>query len=344
MTFPITPPVKPMLAKLQKEIPKGDGWLYEPKWDGFRGVVFRDGDTMQIDSRNGQPLARYFPEVVRVLHETLPERCVVDGEIVIATPQGLDFDALQLRLHPAASRVNMLAEQTPATFIAFDLLALSEDVRGRPLRERFDKLVSSVKTSDQCFITPQTEDPPKAMKWFEEFEGAGLDGIVAKREELPYVEGERVMVKVKHQRTADCVVGGYRVHKSGEGVGSLLLGLYNDDGTLHFVGFTSSFKVSERKALVEKLKPYLKEGSFEGGRAPYAPSRWRGPKAQTEFVSLNPELVCEVAFDHLQGPRFRHGTTFLRWRPDKDAAECTFDQFEPPRPFSLTKIRKLSER
>lgn len=342
MSYPIAPPVRPMLAKLQKEIPIGDGWLYEPKWDGFRGIVFRDGDRMYIASRNDRPLDRYFPEVVDALSKALPDKAVVDGEIIIAGPKGLDFDALQLRLHPAESRVKLLAEQTPASFIAFDLLALAEDLRGRPLTERFSKLRSSLNKAKRLLITPQTTDPKEASTWFEEFEGAGLDGIVAKRSDQRYVEGERVMVKVKHSRTADCVVGGYRVAKSGEGVGSLLLGLHDESGIMHFVGFTSSFKAPERRKLVEVLKPFLKEGSFSGGRTPYEPSRWNS-KRDTEFVSLEPKLVCEVAFDHLQGDRFRHGTTFLRWRRDKDPADCTFEQFEPPRPFSLDEIRKISE-
>lgn len=332
-----------MLAKLQKDIPVGDGWLYEPKWDGFRGIVFRDGDRIYVGSRNDRPLDRYFPELVEELMQALPERAVVDGEIIIAGSKGLDFDALQLRLHPAESRVRLLARQTPVSFIAFDLLALGEDLRDRPLTERFAKLRSNLKTSNRLFVTPQTEDAGDAATWFEKFEGAGLDGIVAKRSDQRYVEGERVMVKVKHSRTADCVVGGYRVAKSGEGVGSLLLGLFDESETLHFVGFTSSFKVAERKKLIDVLKPFLKEGSFSGGRMPYEPSRWN-PKRDTEFVSLEPKLVCEVAFDHLQGDRFRHGTTFLRWRPDKDPSECTFEQFDPPRPFSLEEIRKLSEK
>jgi ATP-dependent DNA ligase len=342
MGYPISPPIEPMLAKLQDEIPRGEGWLYEPKWDGFRAIVFRDGDRTHIGSRKTQPLERYFPELIPILERAAPPRSVLDGEIVIASSHGLDFDALLQRIHPAASRVNLLATRTPASFIAFDLLASGrQDLRNRPLSDRRQRLVASVRISDQFLLTPQTSDPDLAMEWFERFEGAGLDGIVAKRGDLKYVPGERVMVKVKHERTADCVVGGYRLSKTGEGVGSLLLGLYDDQGVLHHVGHTSSFSLKERKEVLARIRPLEGGRSFAHGRTPGAPSRWTGDR-DLSWVALRPRLVCEVAFDHLQGDRFRHGATFLRWRPDKKPKDCTYEQLVPPRPFSLEEIRKLA--
>ena len=340
MAFPLEPPLEPMLAKLSSEIPEGDGWLYEPKWDGFRAIVFRDGRDLHIGSRKTQPLERYFPEVVETLLECIPRRSVVDGEIVIVSKDGLDFDALLQRIHPAESRIRMLAETTPASFIAFDLLALSSDIRQSPLDKRRKKLVASIKTADRCLVTPQSHDVEDAKRWFEEFEGAGLDGIVAKRIEQPYAHGERVMLKIKHKRTADCVVGGYRLSKDGTGVGSLLLGLYNS-GVLHFVGHTSSFKADERKKLLQELKPLEQGDSFGRGRTPGGPSRWSAGQNKS-WVALRPELVCEVAFDHLQGARFRHGTRLLRWRPDKSPRDCDFEQLIPPRPFSIDEIRRLA--
>lgn len=327
-----------MLAKLHDDIPRGDGWVYEPKWDGFRAIVFKDDDRTRIASRNALPLERYFPELVETLEVALPEPCVADGEIVIAGPSGLDFEALQMRLHPAESRVRRLAIQTPASFVAFDLLAAGgEDLRAQPLDARRRRLLDIVRPGARCFVTPQTADPAEAASWFERFEGAGLDGVVAKRADGRYVEGERVMVKVKHLRTADCVVGGYRLDKHGKSLGSLLLGLYDSDGVLHFVGHTSSFNAAQRREVLAKLRAFEGGESFAGGRAPGGPSRWSRDR-DLSWVPLEPRLVCEVAFDHLQGYRFRHATRFLRWRPDKDPKECVFDQLEPPHPFSLDDI------
>ncbi len=344
MAYPIDPPIEPMLAALKREIPRGDGWLYEPKWDGFRAIVYRDGDRVHIGSRNELPLERYFPEVVDVVKGALPARAVADGEIVLPGENGLEFELLQLRLHPAESRVKKLAAEMPATFVPFDLLATDEDVRERPFSERRRLLVEVLKPSDRCFVTPQTDDAGVAEEWFEQFEGAGLDGVVAKRAEGPYVPGQRVMVKVKHERTADCVVGGYRLAKDRKGVGSLLLGLYGD-GHLNYVGFTSSFRAPERVKLLEMLRPLetTPEESFGLERAPGGTSRWNQGK-DVSWIPLKPVLVAEVAFDHLQGYRFRHGTTFRRWRTDKDPEDCDYDQFKPPAAFALADIRALSER
>lgn len=344
MTFPLEPPIKPMLAKLEREIPSGAGWLYEPKWDGFRAIVFRDGERARVDSRNQLPLLRYFPELADIAAESLPSRCVLDGEIVIATEKGLDFDALQLRLHPAESRVRKLREEIPAAFIPFDVLHDGrDDLRQRGCAERRARLVAAVAPADRCFVTPQADDVETARDWFERFEGAGLDGVIAKRADGRYVENKREWVKVKHDRTADCVVGGYRVNKTGDGVGSLLLGVYDAEGTFHFLGFTSSFKSAERRELLALLEPLRRVDSFDGFRMPGESSRWSAGRDASWFP-IEQRLVCEVAFDHLQGGwRFRHGTTFRRWRPDKDASDCTFDQFEEPRPVALAEIRRLSE-
>ena len=332
-----------MLARLSPAIPNGPEWRYEPKWDGFRALIYRDRDDVEIGSRNALPLGRYFPEVVEIARSLLPRRCVVDGEIVIPSENGLDFEALQLRLHPAASRVQKLATELPASYVAFDVLHDgTADRRSDPFDDRRSTLTSLIESSERCFATPQTRDPREAAAWFERFEGAGLDGIVAKRGDGPYVHGERVMTKIKHERTADCIVAGYRPAKNGVGIGSLLLGLYDDDGLLHHVGFTSAFRAPQRRALLEMLKPYEQGGGFTG-RAPYAASRWSQGRDDT-YVALRPELVCEVAFDHLQGDRFRHGTRFIRWRPDRDARSCTYEQFEAPAAFSLGDIIRLSER
>jgi ATP-dependent DNA ligase len=337
MTLPVAPPLEPMLAKAESAIPREGDWLYEPKWDGFRALIFRDGADLRIDSRNSLPLQRYFPELVEPLQQALPGRCVVDGEIVIATPNGLDFDALQMRLHPAASRVKMLAAQNPASVVLFDLLALDDDdLRERPLRERRALLLQSVDATTQVGITPQTLSPDEATQWFERYEGAGLDGVVAKRADGDYRHGERRWVKVKHLRTADCVVGGFRPLTKGVGVGSLLLGLY-DDGILHHVGHTSGFSASERKEILARLEPLIGGDSFGYGAMPGAPSRWnRG--ADHSFTSVHASLVCEVSFDHLQGRRFRHAARFLRWRPDREPTSCTFEQLAPPEEFALEDI------
>ncbi|MFN2614394.1 MAG: ATP-dependent DNA ligase [Actinomycetota bacterium] len=335
MTFPVEPPIEPMLSAPREEIPVGGSWLYEPKWDGFRAIVYRDRDTIRIDSRNNLPLGRYFPDVVDLVKDALPGRCVVDGEIVIAGENGLDFDALQLRLHPAASRVAKLAKELPASFVVFDLLALDGSLMDAPFHARRASLMSAVRATDRVFVTPQTDDPALARDWFERFEGAGLDGVIAKQSSLLYVPGERVMVKVKHQRTADCVVVGYRLNKTRDGIGSLVLGVYNDGEMMH-IGFTSTFKAAERRKLLEQLRA-MELGTRQGG----PPSRWTQGK-DTTWMEVKPVLVCEVAYDHLQGGwRFRHGARFMRWRKDKAPSDCTYEQFEPPKPFRLEDVRAL---
>lgn len=337
--LPISPPLEPMLARLLEDIPEGEVWLYEPKWDGFRALGFVDGDDVHIASRRGQPLQRYFPEVAEALARAFDRPAVVDGEIIIAGPAGLDFDALQLRIHPAASRVRMLAAESPARFVAFDLLAFGdEDLRELTFADRRRILRDALLAQPDVHITPQTDDAGEAKLWFERYEGAGLDGVVAKRRDQRYVHGERAMMKIKHLRTVDCVVGGYRLAKSGDGVASLLLGLYAPGPRLHYVGHTSSFKAAERRALLEALQPLVGGDGFGGGAGPGGPSRWNQGRDTTTWVPLRPELVCEVAFDHMQGPRFRHATRFLRWRPDKAPEDCTYDQLTPPRPFSLDDV------
>lgn len=343
MTLPLQPFIEPMLSEAEDEIPVGDGWRYEPKYDGFRALVFRDGEKVHLQSRKGQPLERYFPELLPLLQSALPERAVIDGEIIMPTPHGLDFDTLQLRLHPAASRVQKLSKETPAAFVAFDVLAIDdEDLRELPLDERRRRLLTSLKPTDEVFVTPQATDVAQAKTWFHEFEGAGLDGVIAKKGDLRYRAGERVMVKVKHLRTVDCVVGGYRVHKHG-GVGSLLLGLYDEHGTLHHVGHTSSFKAKERKELLTQLEPLKGGVSFGSGRTPGAPSRWNSGKELAEWVPLTPTLVCEVTFDYLQGERFRHAATFVRWRSDKAPQACKYDQIQRPEKFSLSQLTRASQ-
>lgn len=341
-----------MLAKLSPELPDGTGWLFEPKWDGFRALVFRDGDELLLQSRDLKPLGRYFPELAAPLLGQLPRRCVLDGEIVIAGDRGLDFSALLLRIHPAASRVALLAQQTPASYVAWDLLALGdEDLRSAPLNERRRRLEQALGEARRpLHLTPATRERQVALDWFDRFEGAGLDGVVAKRLDDVYQPGVRAMVKVKHQRTADCVVGGFRWHKAGPGtmVGSLLLGLYDTDGVLHHVGIAASFTTERRRALLTELAP-LREGALEahpwrqwrlepeGTRMPGATSRWNRGK-DLSWEPLRPERVCEVAYDHLQGDRFRHATHFLRWRPDKRPADCTYEQLEETPAFELDQI------
>ncbi|HUR23097.1 MAG TPA: ATP-dependent DNA ligase [Acidimicrobiales bacterium] len=355
MQLPVMPPVKPMLAKLAREMPPPEGMLYEPKWDGFRCIVFRDGDEVELGSRNEKPLTRYFPELPPALKANIPPRCVLDGEIVIAGAGGLEFEALLQRIHPAASRINMLAETTPASFVAFDLLALgNEDLRQRPFGERRALLEQALAAATPpVHLTPATGDPTVATDWFNRFEGAGLDGVVAKPLSLPYREDERVMWKVKHARTADCVVAGFRVHKDGAGVGSLLLGLYDGEGTLHHVGVASSFSVARRKELAVELEPY-RAGALDGhpwagwaeaeaaaaekgGRMPGGQSRWNAGRNMS-WEPLRPELVAEVAFDHLQGDRFRHATSFVRWRPEREPASCTYGQLEVAVPEELEAV------
>ncbi|MDQ2690392.1 MAG: ATP-dependent DNA ligase [Chloroflexota bacterium] len=359
MAFPIEPPIEPMLAKPTPAIPEGEGWIYEPKWDGFRAMVFRDGGEVYVQSRDLKPLNRYFPELEEPLLGVGPSdaRFVLDGEVVIARPDGgLDFDALLLRIHPAESRVRMLAAQSPASFVAFDCLAdASDDLRGRAFadrRARLERLLADPPAAVR--LTPSTTDPSVAQHWFDVFEGAGLDGVIAKRADEPYAPGKRTMAKIKHQRTADCVVAGFRWHKNGPGtlVGSLLLGLWNAEGHLQHVGVTSSFTMAKRAELVDFLAPYrdgvqdhpwrewaLAEAAAaeEGRRMPGAMSRWNRGK-DLSWQPLRPELVCEVAFDHLQGDRFRHAATFKRWRPDKSPADCRYDQLEETPPALLADL------
>jgi len=351
--FPIEPPVEPMLAKLADALPQGDAFLYEPKWDGFRAIVFRDrADDVYIQSRDLRPLDRYFPELHEALSAKLPAGSVIDGEIVIAGARGLDFDALQLRLHPAASRVAKLAQATPAAFVAFDVLAVAGDsVMERPQTERRTQLEELLKeTLSPVYLTPMTRDRGKAAQWLQQFEGAGLDGVIAKPVDATYQPGKRTMLKVKHVRTADCVVAGFRWHKSGEDtVGSLLLGLYDDGGLLHHVGVTSAFTMVKRKELAQELEPLRTdaathhpwrdwaEADGSGGRMPGGQSRWSAGK-DLSWEPLRIERVCEVKYDHLQGDRFRHAAVFLRWRSDKPPAACRYDQLEVTTPFELAQV------
>ena len=348
------PPVKPMLAKLSRDLPVSEDLVYEPKWDGFRCIVFRDGDEIELGSRNEKPLNRYFPELIGALRDNLPARCVFDGEIVISSPHGLDFDALLNRIHPAASRVAMLAEQTPASFVAFDILALGDDdLRSRPFAARRRLLEEALTGSGPpVHLTPMTTDPSVAADWFARFEGAGLDGVVAKGVDLAYVEDKRLMLKVKHDRTADCVVAGFRWHKDGDGVGSLLLGLYDDAGTLHHVGVATSFSVARRKELAAEVEPFQADaleghpwqgwaeaeaGGVDGQRQPGGPSRWNAKK-DLSWEPLRIERVAEVGYDALQGDRFRHATKLVRWRPDRDPTSCTYAQLEKPVPEVLAEV------
>jgi ATP-dependent DNA ligase len=349
----VAPPVEPMLAKLAEALPSADNFLYEPKWDGFRSIVFRDGADVYIQSRDLRPFDRYFPELHDSLAERLPAGCVVDGEIVIMTPHGLDFDALQLRLHPAASRVTKLARETPASFVAFDLLAVNgKSLMDQPQSERrarLEKLLSKI--GPPVYLTPMTTDRSRALQWLDQFEGAGLDGVIAKPADSPYLPGKRAMLKVKHVRTADCVVAGFRWHKTGKGVvGSLLLGLYDARGALQHVGVTSSFTMAMRRQLATELEP-LRKNAFENhpwkewaqaeahevDRMPGAQSRWSAGK-NLSWEPLRIERVVEVKYDHLQGDRFRHATTFLRWRPDKQPRDCRYDQLEVTRAYDLEKV------
>ena len=344
MKLPVMPPVEPMLARAAKEIPVGE-FAYEPKWDGFRAIVFRDGDEVEIGSRNGRPMTRYFPEVVAAVGSRLPERCVVDGELVVpdAARGRLDFEALQQRIHPADSRVRLLAQRTPAHLVAFDLLALGDrDLTGEPFGERRRVLEQALAAAGPpIHLTPATRDPKVAKRWFDEFEGAGLDGVVAKPLPAPYQPGRRAMIKIKHVRTADCVVAGFRVHKSdARAVGSLLLGLYDDAGGLVNVGVIGAFTAERRRALFHEFQPLVTSfqdhpWDWEGGeaatRTPRSAeySRWSAGKDLT-FVPLRPERVVEVSYDHMEGDRFRHTAQFVRWRPDREPRSCTFRQLEQP--------------
>ena len=344
-----------MLAKLSDELPEGEGWLYEPKWDGFRALVFRgDAGDVYIQSRDSRPLDRYFPELHEALLDRLPDRCVVDGEIVIVSPHGLDFDALQMRLHPAASRVAKLAKEIPTSFVAFDLVAASgRDLRETPQAERRRLLEQTLRgVEPPVYLTPLTRDRAVARDWLDRFEGAGLDGVIAKHADLTYQPGKRAMLKIKHARTADCVVAGFRWHKSGkDAIGSLLLGLFDDQERLHHVGVTSSFTMVKRRELVHELAP-LRDNALEkhpwrewaehsaGGamtRMPGGQSRWSAGK-DLSWEPLRVERVCEVKYDHMQGDRFRHAATFQRWRTDRRPEDCRYDQLEVTTPYELEKI------
>jgi ATP-dependent DNA ligase len=350
MDLPVMPPVKPMLAKAVHAVPRTPGLSFEPKWDGFRCIVFRDGDEIELGSRNDRPLTRYFPELAELLREALPQRCVVDGEIVIVTGTGLDFEALQLRLHPAASRVTKLAAETPASFVAFDLLALGDrSLMDVPFGER-RRLLEGVLDDAlaRVHLTPVTTDPDIAEDWFTRFEGAGFDGVMAKPTDLPYEPDKRVMWKVKHERTADCVVAGFRWHKDGETVGSLLLGLFDDAGVLHHVGVATSFTAARRRELVDELAP-LRVDALEGHpwrqwaeahaeqRIPGAYSRWAVGK-DLSWVPLRTEWVAEVRYEHVQGRRFRHGSRLVRFRPDRTPESCTYAQLDQVAPAELATL------
>jgi ATP-dependent DNA ligase len=349
MDLPVMPPVKPMLAKSVPAIPPDAS--YEPKWDGFRSICFRDADDVELGSRNERPMTRYFPELVAAVKAELPQRCVIDGEIIVPTGHGLDFEALQQRIHPADSRIRLLAEKTPASFIAFDLLALgNDDYTRRPFSERRAVLVDALQgCGPSIHVTPATTDLPTAQRWFDDFEGAGLDGVVAKPLTITYQPDKRIMFKIKHQRTADCVVAGYRVHKAdAEAIGSLLLGLYADDGALVSVGVIGALPMAERRRLFAELQPLVTTfaghpwnwAAHEAGeRTPRKNefSRWNAGK-DLSFVPLRPERVVEVRYDHMEGQRFRHTAQFNRWRPDREPRSCTYAQLDSPVTFSLSDI------
>ncbi|MEH0842016.1 ATP-dependent DNA ligase [Micromonospora sp. CPCC 205711] len=354
MDLPINPPVEPMLAKSVARLPTDPGLTYEPKWDGFRCIVFRDGDEVELASRGGKSMTRYFPEVVEQARRQLPARCVVDGELIVIRRDGpsgqprLDFELLAQRIHPAASRVKLLAETTPADFVAFDLLALGNELltdEPYPVRRaRLEEALAGVRPP--VHVTQVTTDPEVARRWFEVFEGAGLDGLIVKPADLPYQPGKRLMSKVKHARTADVVVAGFRWHKSGPVVGSLLLGLYDDAGVLHHVGVSASFTMTRRQELLEELAPYRDTGGEHpwvhgdherGQRIPGGVSRWTGTK-NLEWEPLRPELVVEVAYDAMEGERFRHTARFVRWRPDRDPRSCRYDQLDRPIRFDVDQV------
>jgi ATP-dependent DNA ligase len=354
VNLPVAPPLLPMLAKRVEELPRDAGWIFEPKWDGFRALIFRDGDEVLIQSRDEKPLDRYFPELGPALREQLPARCVLDGEVVIARDGALDFEALQLRLHPAASRAKKLSLEIPASVVFWDLLCEGDrDLREAPFRERRAALTSLLGgVAPPLHVTPATEDLATAEDWFRRFEGAGLDGVMAKRADGPYEPNKRTMLKVKHERECDCVVAGFRWHKGSEktAVGSLLLGLYDDAGALQHVGVVASFTAAKRKELVDLLAPY-RENAVEGHpwqewasadweamqRKPGMGSRWSQGK-DLSWEPVRPELVVQVAYDHMQGDRFRHTAQFRRWRPDKPPKDCTFEQLEVVAPHELASI------
>lgn len=354
MALPVNPPLKPMLAKAVQGIPERDDLIFEPKWDGFRCIVFRDGDEVVLGSRNEKPLTRYFPEMLDPIRASLPERCVIDGELIVATDNHLDFEALQQRIHPAESRVNMLAEKTPASFIAFDVLAVGdEDLRELPFRDRRARLEAILADAEPpVHLTRVTADHDLAARWFIDFEGAGLDGLIAKPADDPYVENKRTQLKVKHVRTADAVVAGFRWHKDGEGVGSLLLGLHDDDGGLHHVGVAASFTKKRRAELVDELEPLTEDAldahpwkswaeaeahAAADGKMPGAPHRWSANKDH-RWVPLRIEQVVEVKYGSTLNNRFREVTKVLRWRPDKEPDQCTFEQLDEPVPVGLDTV------
>ncbi|MFJ5957792.1 ATP-dependent DNA ligase [Paenarthrobacter sp. NPDC092416] len=354
MDLPVMPPISPMLAKSVPSIP--DVGHHEPKWDGFRTIVFKDGDEIILGSRNEKPMTRYFPELVEALRRNLPDKCVIDGEIVLIADNRLDFEGLQQRIHPADSRVRMLAEKTPSSMIAFDLLALGDqNLMDRPFSERRATLERALaKAEPPVYVTPAVADLDKAQEWFVQLEGAGLDGVLSKPLDGTYQPNKRVMFKTKHERTADCVVSGFRWHKTAQVVGSMLLGLYDDGGRLQHVGVVASFPMARRESLVAELEPYhielsehpwgqwanQSEATTAGSRMPGAQSRWSGGK-DFSFVPLRPELVIEVAYDYMEGDRFRHTTQFRRWRPDRTPESCTYSQLEEPVDYDLGEILRL---
>ncbi|ORV26780.1 ATP-dependent DNA ligase [Mycolicibacterium conceptionense] len=342
--LPVVPPIEPMLAKAQVKVPDEAGvWSYEPKWDGFRALAFRDRDEVVLQSRNGKELGRYFPELLEALRDELAERCVLDGEVVVPREidgrMRLDWESLSQRIHPAESRVRMLSEQTPAHFIGFDALATGDrSLLAEPFRVRREALIEAVRSKVWCHVTRTTTDPRLGAEWLQTFEGAGLDGVIAKRLDGPYLPGKREMVKVKHHRDADCVAIGYRIHKSGEGVGSILLGLYRDDGELQMVGGAASFSVKDRIKLLADLEPLREGDEVRDGD----PSRWNSA-ADKRWIPVRPEKVCEVAYDQMEGNtvngrRFRHAVKFLRWRPDREPSSCTFGQLDVPLNYDLTDV------
>lgn len=344
MGLPVQPPLEPMLAKAQTKVPADHGvWSFEPKWDGFRALVFRDGDDVVLLSRSGKDLGRYFPEVIDAVRDELAPRCVLDGEIVvpreIAGRTRLDWESLSQRIHPAESRITKLATETPAHFIGFDALATGDrSLLKEPFRDRRESLLDSVHEKRWCHVTRTTEDPALGARWLEEFEGAGLDGVIAKRLDGPYLPGKREMVKVKHHRDADCVAIGYRIHKSGEGIGSILLGLYHEDGELQMVGGAASFTAKARLSLLADLEPLREGDQINDGE----PSRWNSA-ADKRWIPVRPDRVCEVAYDQMEGNsqhgrRFRHAVKFLRWRPDREPRSCTFAQLDVPLNYDLSDV------